>query len=482
MTRTKPAGGGATPAARFTLDGSLGSVRLGSYHGPYLSSLRAPSNRSSFPRAVAEDPRMWRKYGDGFWTGEFADRIRGDVMAQNIAQYLIGTHHTNMIGLFRCPIDYIARDTGLDPVLIKEALEKISREQTGTDGNRTEHDPFCSGADFPYCFYDFEREWVFVTEFSRIQFGDCPNPRNKKTGPLVECLRETFRECRRSFVGKAFLERYGEDWIEILEKSGISAGTDRNRTEQNGTERIMIQSVPQGEGEGEGEGEKSSRARARERDDAADASLTPNPEGSETDPDPEAPRDAAGSEALTDFALEVEATFHQECGLARALGSEEQAQVFGWHSAGVPLELIRRVLRETMVQVRSRNSKKRVSSLLYFVNPVEEAVATRRRLGTGRRPDAGPAPEAAPEPVPVPVESANWKRIMVALEKILKPRDLKVFAGLTPVADAGNAVTVLCPNETIKFIVEDEFSQQVSEAAGDTSVLFTTIADPGGAP
>lgn len=56
-----------------------------------------------------------------FWLGKTGKKLRGDAEAQLVALYLITSPHANMIGVFHCPMMYIAHETGM-------SLEGASKE------------------------------------------------------------------------------------------------------------------------------------------------------------------------------------------------------------------------------------------------------------------------------------------------------------------------------------------------------------------
>ena len=47
-----------------------------------------------------------------FWIGETGKKLRGNPNEQVLALYLMTSPHANMIGVFHCPILYMAHETG----------------------------------------------------------------------------------------------------------------------------------------------------------------------------------------------------------------------------------------------------------------------------------------------------------------------------------------------------------------------------------
>ncbi len=171
---------------------------------------------------------MYRKVNTGYWKGKLARRIRGDMDAHALAFYLLSNPHGNMIGLYWMPLDYAAMDLGISIERVEAAMEKLSSpnrmEQSGSTSKVIQVDP-------GFVLYDFESDWAFIREAARHEFGDDPNPDDKRNGSLWRCLGSTLEECRGSAVGKAFIDKYGEKWGRILEKSGVQIGTEWNRVE-----------------------------------------------------------------------------------------------------------------------------------------------------------------------------------------------------------------------------------------------------------
>lgn len=56
--------------------------------------------------------RDYSKVNGQFWTGKTGKALRGDAQAQLVALYLVTSPHSNMIGVFHCPVLYIAHETG----------------------------------------------------------------------------------------------------------------------------------------------------------------------------------------------------------------------------------------------------------------------------------------------------------------------------------------------------------------------------------
>ena len=61
-----------------------------------------------------------------FWIGETGKSLRGDRDAQIVALYLMTSPHANMIGVYHCPLIYIAEETGSPLKGASKALRRLS--------------------------------------------------------------------------------------------------------------------------------------------------------------------------------------------------------------------------------------------------------------------------------------------------------------------------------------------------------------------
>lgn len=104
-----------------------------------------------------------RDYGSvspKFWIAGTGKSLRGNLPAQVVALYLMTSPHANMIGVFYCPIDSIAKETGLPLEGASEALRCLIE------------------ADF--CRFDETTEEVFVTRMAAYQIGEQLDPKDKR--------------------------------------------------------------------------------------------------------------------------------------------------------------------------------------------------------------------------------------------------------------------------------------------------------------
>ena len=87
-----------------------------------------------------------------FWIGETGKALRGNAPAQVLALYLMTCPHANMIGVFHCPVLYMAHETGLGIEGASKALQSL--------------------VEAGYCTYDEASETVFVHRMAAYQVAE----------------------------------------------------------------------------------------------------------------------------------------------------------------------------------------------------------------------------------------------------------------------------------------------------------------------
>jgi uncharacterized phage protein (TIGR02220 family) len=126
-----------------------------------------------------------REYGSvspRFWIGETGKMLRGNPEAQVLALYLMTSPHANMIGIFHCPILYMAHETGLTEKGASKALARLS--EAG------------------FCVYDAPSETVFVLRMAAFQVGEQLKEDDNKVKGIrkeydriaVQSLKDRFHE------------------------------------------------------------------------------------------------------------------------------------------------------------------------------------------------------------------------------------------------------------------------------------------------
>lgn len=125
-----------------------------------------------------------RDYGSvspQFWIGKTGKALRGKPEAQLLALYLMTCPHANMIGVFHCPVMYMAHETGLGLEGASKALQSL--------------------IDLGFCMYDEDSETVFVIRMAAHQVGEnLKADDNKVKGVQKEVGRIAVDSLRLAFI------------------------------------------------------------------------------------------------------------------------------------------------------------------------------------------------------------------------------------------------------------------------------------------
>jgi len=95
-----------------------------------------------------------------FWIGATGKELRGNAHAQVLALYLMTSPHANMIGVFHCPLIYMAHETGLGMEGASKALQSLIEAK--------------------FCTYEESSETVFVHRMAAFQIGDHLSDQDKR--------------------------------------------------------------------------------------------------------------------------------------------------------------------------------------------------------------------------------------------------------------------------------------------------------------
>ena len=95
-----------------------------------------------------------------FWIGTTGKELRGNPPAQVLALYLMTSPHANMIGVFHCPLIYMAHETGLGMEGASKALQSLIEAK--------------------FCTYEESSETVFVHRMAAFQIGDHLSEQDKR--------------------------------------------------------------------------------------------------------------------------------------------------------------------------------------------------------------------------------------------------------------------------------------------------------------
>lgn len=124
--------------------------------------------------------RDYGKVSPQFWVGKTGKSLRGNQEAQIVALYLMTSPHANMIGVYYCPVEYIAKETGLTLEGASKALQSLSE------------------ADF--CTFEAESEYIFVHQFARNQIGEELKATDKRVQGVVNELAKVPKgQCWQAF-------------------------------------------------------------------------------------------------------------------------------------------------------------------------------------------------------------------------------------------------------------------------------------------
>lgn len=127
-----------------------------------------------------------REYGSvspQFWIGKTGKSLRGNPEGQVLALYLMTSPHANMIGVFHCPVMYMAHETGL-------GLEGASKA-------------LASLIDAGFCLYDNDSETVFVIRMAAHQVGeDLDIKDNKVKGVHKEVAKIAVKSLKDAFISE----------------------------------------------------------------------------------------------------------------------------------------------------------------------------------------------------------------------------------------------------------------------------------------
>ena len=121
-----------------------------------------------------------------FWIGETGKSLRGNAPAQVLALYLMTCPHANMIGVFHCPVLYMAHETGLGMEGASKALQSL--------------------IEAGYCTYDEASETVFVHRMAAYQVAESLKPGDNR----VKGVEREWQSIGVASIKQAFFAMYSE--------------------------------------------------------------------------------------------------------------------------------------------------------------------------------------------------------------------------------------------------------------------------------
>lgn len=128
--------------------------------------------------------REYGKVSPQFWIGKTGKSLRGNTEAQIVAFYLMTSPHSEMNGVFNCPILYIAHETGLPLEGASKGLQSL--------------------IDVDFCTYEEDTDTVFVHEMAKYQIGDDLKPADNR----VISVKKYYQNMAESRIKTAFYDRY----------------------------------------------------------------------------------------------------------------------------------------------------------------------------------------------------------------------------------------------------------------------------------
>jgi len=104
------------------------------------------------------------------------------------ACYLMANPHSNMIGIYDLPIEYICIDTALSAEVVREVLKLLEEEK--------------------FAFYDHQATTIYIPTYAAIQVAPALSPKDKRLPAIQREVDKTthleFKNCFLALYGKVF--------------------------------------------------------------------------------------------------------------------------------------------------------------------------------------------------------------------------------------------------------------------------------------
>jgi hypothetical protein len=150
--------------------------------------------------------------------------------------YLMTNNHANMIGVYHCPILYIAHETGSPFEGATKGLQRL------IEGG--------------FCTYDQDSEMVWVHEMAKFQIGGALSEKDLR----VKGIQKIFDALPENTIKSAFYERYKEDYRLKYEPKTPPKTQAPCKPLTSPLQAPTKPEEEEREGEGEGAGEKTLRS------------------------------------------------------------------------------------------------------------------------------------------------------------------------------------------------------------------------------
>jgi hypothetical protein len=156
--------------------------------------------------------RDYGKISPQFWIGKTGKSLRGNPEAQILAIYLMTSPHAEMTGVFYCPVDYMAKETGLGMEGATKGLQTLVEAH--------------------FCTYDDDSELVFVHEMAKYQIAEELKPSDNR----VAGLQKTFASMADGVIKDAFFAKYKDAYLLAGKASPSKAPPKPEEGTEEGTE------------------------------------------------------------------------------------------------------------------------------------------------------------------------------------------------------------------------------------------------------
>jgi hypothetical protein len=154
---------------------------------------------------------MRRRYGSiptTFWPDDMGALIKGNPLAIAMVAYLMSSPHSNMIGIYRLPLEYIHYDTGFSEASIREAFEILRKSE--------------------FAYYDESTKTVYIPSYAATQVAPALSPKDNR----VHAMQRELDQIVHIEFKKQFLDRYGK----IFHLSPLKAPSEGSGGASKGSE------------------------------------------------------------------------------------------------------------------------------------------------------------------------------------------------------------------------------------------------------